>query len=149
MLINLFLYSVIVAFIVAKFEINIEGKYGWAESLPTWRVKNKITQFFWGEQPYTGYHFWFLMTIIALMHFPIALGLDWSWSKELLAWATFLVASIFEDFFWFVLNPHYGIKKFNQLHAPWHTQWFWRVPLLYIKLGIVSSLLIFFSYQLV
>ncbi len=148
MIFYIIVFTVLIAFVVAKLEIEIEGKNGWAENLPTWRIKNRITKLFWGEQPYTGYHFWFLMMIIVMSHFPIVLGLDWSWSKELVVWAIFLIASVLEDFFWFILNPHYGIKKFNPIHAPWHDKWIWKFPLLYVRLLGTSAILLTGSYFL-
>jgi hypothetical protein len=148
MIINLFLFSIVIAFIVAKFEINIEGKNGWAESLPTWRVKNWFTRLFWGEQPYTGYHFWFLMMVLAFMHYPFVVGLPWSLDKELLFIAAFLFSTVVEDFFWFVLNPHFGIKKFNKIHAHWHLDWIGRVPKLYVRLLGIAAVLIVVSFQI-
>lgn len=54
---RMLIFDLIVAFTLAKLEIQIEGKHGWAENLPTWRIKNKWTKIFWGNQAYTGYHF--------------------------------------------------------------------------------------------
>lgn len=148
MIIGLFFYSILIAFIVAKLEINIEGKDGWASSLPTWRVKNWFTRLFWGEQPYTGYHFWLLMLVLAFIHYPFVVGLPWKLSTELAFLAAFLLATVLEDFFWFWLNPHFGLKKLNKVHAHWHIDWIGKVPRLYVSLLGISGLLIVGSYLL-
>ncbi len=71
--IRLFIFNFFIAIALAKLEIEIEGKYGWAEKLPTWRLKNKWTKLFWGEQPYTGYHFWLLIVLLLFYIFPMLL----------------------------------------------------------------------------
>jgi hypothetical protein len=68
---GLLLWTVLLAFILAKVEINIEGKHGWAEKLPTWRKKNRFTKIILGETPVTGYHFWMFLMIF----FSISLSL--------------------------------------------------------------------------
>jgi len=35
------------------------------------------------------------------------------------------------DFLWFVINPHYGIKKFRPNCIAWHKRWLLGVPLDY------------------
>ena len=67
---NLLFFTGILAFLVAKLEINIEGKYGWAEKLPTRKIKNKITDLLLGGAPLTGYHFWLFLTILFSLHLP-------------------------------------------------------------------------------
>ena len=36
-------FVLLIAYFMAKLEINIEGKHGWAENLPTWRKKSKMS----------------------------------------------------------------------------------------------------------
>lgn len=148
MILKLILFSVIIAFIAAKFEINIEGKHGWGANLPTWRVKNWLTRIFWGEQPYTGYHFWFLMMAVGFLHLPFVVGLPWSLSMELLLLASFLLTAVLEDFFWFLLNPHYGLKKFNKTHVNWHADWVGWVPRWYLTLAGIAAVFVFISTQI-
>lgn len=119
---------------MAKLEIEIEGKDGWASNLPTWRIKNRFTRLMWGEQPYTGYHFWAGVMLVNLLHFPFWLGLPWSINLELQILAVAFLGVIFEDFFWFIFNPHFGFKKFSKEYATWHKGWWGRVPFLYIKM---------------
>ena len=139
-------FCIIASFIVAKLEINIEGKDGWAKNLPTWRIKNRYTKLLLGESPLTGYHLWLFITIITLLQFAFFIGLKWSISLELQIVALFFLAIVLEDFFWFVFNPYYGIKKFNKINAHWHIHWVGILPMLYLKyfVLIVTCLLISF-----
>jgi len=146
MLLGLVLFVVLISFVGAKLEINIEGKHGWAEGLPTWKVKNSLTRFLWGERAVTGYHLWFLAFNFMWSQLPFVLGLPWKLETELLIFAAFCIAIILEDFFWFVFNPHFGISKFNSKHANWHLGWVGFVPNLYIKLFAFSAILIFLSF---
>ncbi len=132
-----FIFAVVVAFALAKLEIQIEGKHGWAENLPTWRVKNRLTKFIFGEQSYTGYHFWLAMTLLSLVQLPFVFFSTWSITLELQVIAILLLIILIEDFLWFVLNPEYGIKKFNKANISWHKNWFLGIPMLYHKMGLM------------
>ena len=35
---------------------------------------------------------------------------------------------VLEDFFWFIINPHYGWKRYRQQEIAWHPKWFWILP---------------------
>src|SRR5437667_4141 len=48
-------YFFFIAFILAHLEIQIEGPYGWAEKLPTWRWDSPRVRRWFGK-PVTGYH---------------------------------------------------------------------------------------------
>lgn len=147
LLLRLLAFDLLIAFAVAKLEINIEGKNGWGEGLPTWRIKNRLTKLVWGEKPYTGYHFWFLITMLLCLHFPFFVyPMLWSLNLELMMSGMFLISVIIEDIFWFAFNPYFGFKKFNKTHAHWHDKWFGPVPLFYIRLFIPALLLIFLSF---
>ncbi len=39
------------------------------------------------------------------------------------AFSSFLI--IYWDFLWFILNPHFTIKKFEKEHIPWYTDSRW------------------------
>jgi hypothetical protein len=143
---KMFLFSLLIAFIVAKLEIEIEGSDGWAKNLPTWKLHNKWTRVFLGKQPLTGYHLWLVLTIVASLHFPFVLGYPWSLSLEFKMIALFWVAVIAEDFLWFVLNPAFGFKKFNKTYAIWHQEWVGIFPMLYVRLSSLILLLFGLSY---
>ncbi len=148
LLLRLFIFDFLIAFAVAKLEINIEGKNGWAENLPTWKIQNKLTKLLWGEKPFTGYHLWFDATMLVCLHFPFFVFPFWNLSLELILVGMFLVAVVLEDIFWFALNPYFGLKKFNKTDAHWHDSWLGPIPTLYFKLLIPAALLILLSYAL-
>lgn len=53
----------------------------------------------------------------------------------------YLLGIILEDFFWFVLNPYYGIQKFNSVNAFWLLNWInlgVEVPLFYINYALTA-----------
>jgi hypothetical protein len=76
-------FMVFMALILALWEIQIEGKDGWAANSPGWRIEKgwlvKVT----GGRPITGYHFYMTIFIIALVHLPLFF-VSWSWRLECL-----------------------------------------------------------------
>jgi hypothetical protein len=44
------------------------------------------------------------------------------------------------DFLWFVLNPHFGMRRFSAAHIPWFRIWFLGLPADYYN-GLLLSLL--------
>jgi hypothetical protein len=75
-LIALLFFLVATAVVVALWEIQIEGRAGWAGNLPTRRWQNRWTKIFWGGRPLTGYHLGLLATLLTLVHLPI-LFVEW------------------------------------------------------------------------
>lgn len=142
---KLLTFSLILAFTIAKLEINIEGPHAWGKNLPTWRVKNKLTEILFGDQPLTGYHIWFFTSALVFLHFPYFIGLDFSVITEMRIWAAFFLGMVFEDIWWFILNPAYGIKKLNKFDAHWHKHWFGFVPRFYIYYSVFGIALLLFS----
>lgn len=137
-----FILGISVSYFFAKLEIQIEGKNGWAANLPTWRINNLLTKLIPGDgKPLTGYHTYLWLFISSLLH-SIFLFIPWTVSAELLLISLFIFILLSEDFYWFILNPHYGIGKFKRKHIPWHHIWIFRLPLMYwIALLIWISLL--------
>lgn len=133
----------------AKMEIQIEGSGGWARDLPTWRVDNPLLQRLFPGRPLTGYHFWILLFICVVAHLPFAFGLRWTWSRELLSIAFVLFFWVTEDFLWFVLNPHFGIRKFRPQFIPWHrSTWWWIAPRDYwIALTIAFGIMCYLAWR--
>lgn len=122
--------------VFAKVEIQIEGKDGWAAGLPTWRIeKHWLLDFFWGGRPMTGYHAWVFPFILLMLHLGFFLTGVWTWKLELRALAVGALFWTVEDFFWFVLNPAYGMKAFQKGSIPWHPRWFAGLPADYWYLG--------------
>lgn len=140
------LFLALFSFFVAKAEINIEGKHGWAKKLPTWRKKNKFTKLILGNYPLTGYHFWMFSSFLLLFHFPFFLNSDWNISSEFRILAFFLFFALMEDFFWFIFNPFFGLKKFNKKNISWHRNWFGIIPWSYLKLFFGGLFFLLLSY---
>ena len=145
-LFNMFIFCVIASLVVAKLEINIEGSEGWAKNLPTWRIKNRLTRLFVGNQYFTGYHFWLIIVLLTFLQFPFFIGVHWGLSMELKIIGMFWLAVLMEDFFWFLLNPSFGIKKFNKKYAYWHLGWIGFIPTIYFKYFFLTSSLLLLSY---
>jgi hypothetical protein len=120
---------------LAKLEINIEGVGGWAANLPTWRLSpdHILSKIFAGGRGLTGYHVWLHSFIIAQLH-AIYLFQPFTISIELTLAGLLFCIWIVEDFLWFVLNPAYGLKKFNKENIPWHPKWIGPFPVDYYTL---------------
>lgn len=139
---------VVLAFCFAKVEIHIEGGDGWAANLPTWRIeKHWLLDVFFGGRPLTGYHAWALPFIMLMFHFPAAFIGTWSWIYEARALAGCFLFWIIEDFLWFVLNPAWGIRRFNRREVRWHKHWLLGVPTDYITFGVIAVVLLWWSFR--
>ena len=151
-LIFFFIYVILTAAAFGLLEIQMEGKNGWASKLPCWRPKGRLNKAIeWvtislGASPLTGYHLIFWLLFFPLMiHLPVFFTSSWSWRNEMTIWGFMFLIIPFEDFFWFVFNPHFGIKNFreNNPNLYWHKKWFLGVPLFYwlwIPLGLLFTL---------
>jgi hypothetical protein len=133
-------FMAFMALILALWEIQIEGKDGWAANSPGWRIEKgwlvKVT----GGRPITGYHFYMTIFIIALVHLPLFF-VSWNWRLECLLIGFYVGMVLLEDFLWFVFNPYYGIKNFRKGKIWWHKTWWGSVPALYwilLALDIVA-----------
>jgi hypothetical protein len=126
----LFFAGVLIASVfMALLEIQIEGPHGWAEKLPTWRLDSKLARTLFGGRPITGYHFYFHLFVLTLVHLPYAFGVPFGWAVEFRIISFLIFFWIFEDFIWFLLNPAYGLGRFRKEHIPWHApNWWWIMP---------------------
>jgi hypothetical protein len=61
----------------------------------------------------------------------------------------YCVGMVLEDFFWFVVNPYYGVQKFNSEYATWLIHWIkigdFEIPLFYIRY-LIGALLLWFIF---
>jgi hypothetical protein len=123
-------YVIVVSGVFSCIEIQSEGKYGWAENFPTWKVNNRFTKLIWGGRPLTGYHFYFVLFIVLISHLPYGFGFTSpTLGTELRIISFIILFFLIEDFLWFVLNPAYGIMKFTKEHIWWHApHWWWFMP---------------------
>ncbi len=125
----LFIIAILwLSFLFAKVEIHIEGKHGWAENLPTWKLplRHWISRFVFGNKPATGYHLWLNLFIISFVH-AIYIVEVFSLSLELKLISFIIFFWVTEDFLWFVLNPDYGIKNFKKEKIWWHRDNWWGI----------------------
>jgi len=123
-----------IAMILAGMEIEMEGKYGWAERIPTpYIVEGRIARiwaYFQGGRPLTVYHIYTTLLTLLIAHIPFAgilfsQGMEWSLGKELAVLSMFFVWVATWDFLWFVLNPYYGIRNFKRDKIWWHSKRKW------------------------
>lgn len=140
------IYTVIAAAVWALWEIQIEGSQGWASNLPTWRWINKWIKKLLGGRPLTGYHFWMWIFLLILIHFTYFFT-HWNWRKEALIIGFLFTLATLEDFFWFVFNPAYGIKKFrgDNLDIWWYRIWWLGLPNVYWISLIIIIILFYFG----
>jgi hypothetical protein len=138
----------ILAFCFAKLEVQIEGAAGWAAGLPTWRVeRHPLLDIFWGGRPLTGYHAWAFTFMALVFHLPLALV--WTFSLHLEARVAGCLALfwIAEDFLWFVLNPAFGLARFNRSAIWWHRRWWMGLPVDYWQFTGAGLGLLVYSYM--
>jgi hypothetical protein len=142
-------WVLVMALFFAEVEIQIEGAAGWAAQLPTWRIeKHWLLDIFWGGRAMTGYHAW-VFSFMALVFFaPLAFNGRWAWREAGLALAGLMLFWIAEDFLWFVLNPAYGVERFEPAQVPWHKHWWLGAPTDY-WVGVLggAALLVLVNYR--
>lgn len=148
--IKFFGFVILVAVIMALFEIQIEGANGWAAQLPTWRVNVHfpLLGFWWNSKgkPLTGYHLYLWLLTFLLPHF-IFLHSKWTFKREINLFCFYAFFSTFEGLFWFILNPAWGWSKFRQ-GIPWYKEaWILGLPAEYwLRFG-AASVLYYFSQK--
>jgi hypothetical protein len=127
-LIFYFLIATLTSVIFALLEIQIEGEHGWASKLPTWKFQHPWFRYIpGGNKPLTGYHLYLWWLLITIPHFSF-LFTEWTLGKEFFTLSFVIFILRLEDFLWFVLNPSYGIRKFQAQFIPWHTNWWIGLP---------------------
>ena len=146
-MIVLCLFTIVLAIVVALWEIQIEGKNGWASSLPCWKRDTGIVVRILGGRPWTGYHTYLIAFVILMMHFPFVLYEDWGFRKELQIWGVFFSFFMLEDFLWFVFNSAFGLKKFRKEYIWWHPTWWGPVPDFYWWYATLSAVLFAISQR--
>jgi hypothetical protein len=141
------LYVFILGFFFAKVEIQIEGSDGWATSLPTWRIEQHLLlTLFWGGRAMTGYHAWVFTFIALIFHMPLVMMGQMSWVLEGRVLAALMLFWVIEDFLWFVLNPGFGLARFNAANATWHKNWVLGAPVEYWVASLLGVLMMGYSY---
>lgn len=129
------LFAVACAILFALLEIQIEGQNGWASKLPTWRINFGQTY-----RPLTGYHLYLFSFLLLLSHNYLIFQ-PFSWNYEIGILLFFMTMISLEDFFWFILNPYFGLKKFNSQAVPWHQPWIGPIPANYFTALVIIAIL--------
>lgn len=138
---------VVLAWMFANAEIQIEGDAGWAANLPTWRIEHHwLLDVFWGGRAMTGYHMWVFSFVAVFFHFPLFFMAQWSLQLEARVIACVMLFWVLEDFLWFVINPAFGWKRFTPADVPWHKHWGFGAPVDYWIFGATGTLLYWYSY---
>jgi hypothetical protein len=109
---GIFLYTQAIFIAIAFWESHIDTD-GWAKTQQGWRINLGIREL-------TAYHFWSWGVMIPLfLILPIAI---YGWNAHLfwLLVASALIGTVVEDTLWFVVNPKFGIKKWNSHYGHWH-----------------------------
>jgi len=122
------LYIMIYAILFSLLEIEMEGKYGWAENMPT-------PKFFYS---FTLYHT--IMNIIVILTLTYSLHFN---SKPLEIIFYIMAWFLIEDTMWFMLNPHYTIKGYKRENIWWQgkQEWYFGMPAQnYIGLAVMVVL---------
>ena len=148
-LIGTLFWVALLAFMFAHVEIEIEGAAGWAASLPTWRIEHHwLLDLFWGGRAMTGYHAWVFSFMFLFFHFPMVASSSYAWRSEVHALGCIMLFWIVEDFLWFVLNPAYGLARFDPVHVLWHKRWMLHAPIEYWLFLPVAVVLLFKGTQI-
>jgi len=138
-----------ISFVMAKLEINIEGENGWAKNLPTWRLppSHWVSKVFFGGKEATGYHLWLNLFEYSFVQL-VFVFIPFSWNIEFRLISFVFLLWVIEDFLWFLINPKYGIRKFNKKYIPWHERVWWifapRDYFILASVGILFYLLSFY-----
>lgn len=138
-------YVYIIGFLLAILEIQIEGKHGWAEKLPTWRPKEgSMLGSLWLrflKKDLTGYHLTLMPLLFFFFHLPFVWGVGWTFLAEFEVIAFLVFFAVFWDFLWFVLNPEYSLKDFGPTQVWWHRTWWGKLPADYYIGTIITAAL--------
>jgi len=135
-MLNVILYLIALALIHALWEVQVEGKNGWCKKLPTFRI-NVFFRKLLGGKALTGYHLYMLILFQIVFHGRFLFE-SWSGDRELVTQGLFIIYFVLEDILWFIVNPHYTIKRFLQRKIEWHKRWILGLPLTY-WVGIIAG----------
>ena len=117
-MISSILFWFLFAFLLAALEVEAEGRFGWAQKMPTWyRTRGPSGRFYglmMGGKPLTGYHLFMFFLPLVAVHTGFFQGVRWSVASELIALARYFALAVLWDYLWFILNPHYGFSRFRQ-----------------------------------
>nr|QFG74048.1 MAG: hypothetical protein [Megaviridae environmental sample] len=125
------IFIVLCSVIYALIEIEVEGKKGWAEDLPTPNIGSS-------KKSLTIYHLYFFLFMLLVMNSVFFMGVKFRMKEFIFIFSMLLMFFAVEDISWFILNPYYTLKNLDK--AWWHHTW-QCIPLIYIILPIISFFL--------
>lgn len=145
------LFLALWSFLCAMIEVTIEGPVGWALAQPTWRKKSRLYGALMGGKELTGYHLWMFVLPLFLLHMPFVFVRHWGenlWTpaREFEILAYYFLMCAHWDFTWFVLNPHFTLKRFRRGQIWWHQKWVGPVPTDYIAATVLALVLTAAAY---
>lgn len=131
-----FLWVILGFAAMAFWEAYIEGLYPWAGRQCGWtlRLGKKWTL--------TAYHFWLNIMFLFFLSLPLVI---YGWDLILfgILLSALMIGLIVEDFLWYIVNPYYSLRFFNENDANWYP-WIGigkaKIPFSYI-VGIIIALL--------
>jgi len=137
-LIFIWIYAAMIA--TGFWESYVEGNKPWDKGKLGWKIKRGKYVLL------TAYHFWlFYVTFPILLSIPF-LFVGFSWELFGIILSAYISGLILEDFFWFIANPKYGLKKWNSKDVYWYP-WIkigkFEIPLSYV-LAIMLSIIVWF-----
>lgn len=141
------IYLFLSALTLAFLEVQIEGKFGWAGKLPTWRPGDKwyskIFKSIMGGKEMTGYHLGVFGLVALFLHYPFFVGIEWSLKQEAWTISIFFLFSAVWDYLWIIINPFYGVLKSRPKDKVWwHKKWIGPFPRDYYFAFIFSFLIL-------
>jgi hypothetical protein len=93
------IFVILLSVLLGYLEIQIEGRYGWAKNLPTWR--RDMNGFVW-----TGYHISLWLFLLLVVHIPFIFT-GWTAVKECFVLSFLVLILLMEDAFWFLMNKDF------------------------------------------
>ncbi len=143
------LYIFVAALILAGLEVEIEGGFGWAGKLPTWRPDKKLwySKLFsrlFNNKQLTGYHLHVFALVMMFFHLPFFFGLPWNWPTEFSVLSFYCIYAVIWDYLWFILNPHINIRNFKKEAAYIHKNWWGPFPVDYYY-GFIFSFIFYLA----
>ncbi len=169
-----FLALIVWASILAKIEVQMEGRHGWAENLPTTRWKNdggiifkrsfgknrwdyianniflKFALKILAGRDLTAYHLYGILLQFFAGSLIVYTFLGYhelaTFALRVFSFVWFIQAT--EDTLWFIFNPFYRLKNYRRDMIAWHKDdWWYFAPksmIIAMLLSIIAFLLPFF-----
>ncbi len=116
-------------FALAFLEKTVEGEHGGGEATAGWRKS------FFGYEV-KEYHFWLWYVAVPIFVFSplVVFGFDSRLFGTLAV--GYLLGGPLEDFVYFAVNPHFGLRRWNSKEATW-MPWFrlgrYEIPKFYVR----------------